>query len=71
METELIRVWQLVSELSEQLARNQELATSLKNQALVLKVSAGSWLVKKLWRTHVTGTYRTGMLQLSAAQIQR
>ncbi|KAF5355758.1 hypothetical protein D9756_003704 [Leucocoprinus leucothites] len=37
METELIRVWQLVSELSEQLARNQELATSLKNQAVVLK----------------------------------
>lgn len=39
METELIRVWQLVSELSEQLTRNQELATSLKNQAVVLKVS--------------------------------
>ncbi|KXN90095.1 hypothetical protein AN958_05100 [Leucoagaricus sp. SymC.cos] len=38
METELLRVWQLVSELSEQLARNQELATSLKNQAVVLKV---------------------------------
>ncbi|KAF9453890.1 hypothetical protein P691DRAFT_657776 [Macrolepiota fuliginosa MF-IS2] len=37
METDLIRVWQLVSELSEQLARNQELATSLKNQAVVLK----------------------------------
>lgn len=37
METELIRVWQLVSELSEQLARNQELATSLKSQASVLK----------------------------------
>jgi len=47
METELIRVWQLVSELSEQLARNQELATSLKNQALVLKVRAGFWLVKQ------------------------
>jgi hypothetical protein len=39
METELVRVWQLVSELSEQLARNQELASSLKNQAGVLKVS--------------------------------
>jgi len=50
METELIRVWQLVSELSEQLARNQELATSLKNQALVLKVRAGSWLVMKALR---------------------
>lgn len=39
MESELIRVWQLVSELSEQLARNQDLATSLKNQAVVLKVN--------------------------------
>ncbi|KAJ3570622.1 hypothetical protein NP233_g4280 [Leucocoprinus birnbaumii] len=37
METELLRVWQLVSELSEQLARNQELASSLKSQAVVLK----------------------------------
>lgn len=38
METELLRVWQLVSELSDQLAHNHELASSLKNQAVVLKV---------------------------------
>jgi len=69
METELIRVWQLVLELSEQLARNQELATSLKNQALVLKVRAGSWSVIKknfersfFFSSHVLGTYGTDML---------
>jgi hypothetical protein len=44
MENELHRFWMLFSDLSDQLSRNQELATSLKNQAVALKVSARTML---------------------------
>ncbi|XP_006454283.1 hypothetical protein AGABI2DRAFT_189551 [Agaricus bisporus var. bisporus H97] len=37
MENELHRFWLLFSDLSDQLTRNQELANSLKNQAVALK----------------------------------
>ncbi|KAF9532111.1 hypothetical protein CPB83DRAFT_738607, partial [Crepidotus variabilis] len=40
MENELVLVWQIVSELSEQLVHNQKLATGLQNQASVLKEQA-------------------------------
>ena len=40
MESELLLVWQVVTELSEQLAHNQKLASSLQSQASVLKVSS-------------------------------
>lgn len=38
MENELLLVWQVVSELSEQLAINQKLAYNLQSQAGDLKV---------------------------------
>jgi hypothetical protein len=42
MDNELLLVWQVVNELSEQLAHNQKLTSALKSQAGVLKV-------KTLW----------------------
>jgi hypothetical protein len=42
MDNELFLVWQVVNELSEQLAHNQKLTSALKSQAGVLKV-------KTLW----------------------
>jgi hypothetical protein len=38
MDNELLRVWQLVHELSDQLAHNQKIANTLQSQAGVLKV---------------------------------
>ncbi|EAU92312.2 hypothetical protein CC1G_00531 [Coprinopsis cinerea okayama7 len=40
MDTELIRTWQLISELSEQLTYNQKMAHSLQSQAGLLKEEA-------------------------------
>jgi hypothetical protein len=39
MDSELVRAWQLIVELSEQNARNQKIATELKAQANQLQVS--------------------------------
>jgi hypothetical protein len=39
MDNELLLVWQLVNELSEQLAHNQKITTTLKSQAGALKVN--------------------------------
>ena len=38
MENEVVRVWGLVHELSEQLAENQRMANALRSQASILKV---------------------------------
>lgn len=38
MDNELVLVWQVVNELSEQLAHNQKLTNALKSQAGLLKV---------------------------------
>lgn len=38
METDLIRVWQLINDLSEQLVHNQKLATNIQVQASELTV---------------------------------
>ena len=38
MDNELLRVWHLVHELSEQLAQNQKIAGTLQSQASILKV---------------------------------
>jgi hypothetical protein len=38
MENELVRIWQLVNELSEQLAHNQKMAGTLHSQMHTLKV---------------------------------
>lgn len=38
MDNELLRVWQLIHELSDQLAHNQKIANALQNQAGSLKV---------------------------------
>ena len=43
MDNELLLVWQVVNELSEQLAHNQKLTSALKSQAGVLKVKT-PWL---------------------------
>lgn len=45
MDNELLRVWELVRELSDQLALNQKIASTLQSQAGVLKV--GSPVKKK------------------------
>jgi hypothetical protein len=45
MDNELIRVWQLVNELSEQLAQNQKLANTLHSQAGSLKVCSRKYLL--------------------------
>lgn len=39
MDRELLKVWQLVHDLSEQLAHNQKITASLQNQAQSLQVS--------------------------------
>lgn len=39
LDNELLRVWQLVHELSEQLAHNQKVASTLQSQAGALKVT--------------------------------
>lgn len=49
MENELHRFWLLFSDLSDQLTRNQELANSLKNQAVALKVSASTISERNVW----------------------
>jgi hypothetical protein len=38
MDNELLRIWQLVHELSEQLAHNQKITNALQSQANTLKV---------------------------------
>jgi hypothetical protein len=38
MDSELLQVWQLVHELSDQLALNQKITNTLQNQAGSLKV---------------------------------
>lgn len=38
MENEVVRVWNLVHELSEQLAENQKIANALQSQAGLIKV---------------------------------
>jgi hypothetical protein len=38
MDNDLLRVWQIVHELSEQLAHNQKIANTLQSQANILKV---------------------------------
>jgi len=45
MENELMLVWQVVNELSEQLAHNQKLASALQSQAGVLKVLSSAYLL--------------------------
>jgi len=39
MDNELLLVWQVVNELSEQLSHNQKITTALKSQAKALKVN--------------------------------
>ena len=50
MENELLLVWQVVNELSEQLAHNQKLTSALKSQAGVLKVRT-LWLCSSILLT--------------------
>ncbi|KAH8835053.1 hypothetical protein DL96DRAFT_1572676 [Flagelloscypha sp. PMI_526] len=42
VESDVLRVWHLVLELSEQLAHNQQIAATLQSQAVALKNDAGS-----------------------------
>lgn len=48
MDSELLRVWQLVHELSDQLALNQKIANTLQSQAGVLKVGSCVFSRKKI-----------------------
>lgn len=40
MENELLRMWQLINELSEQLSHNQKMTATLQSQVQLLKVWA-------------------------------
>lgn len=51
MDNELLLVWQVVNELSEQLAHNQKLTSALKSQAGVLKVKLHGYI--RLCLTHI------------------
>lgn len=48
LDSDMLRVWHLVQELSEQLAHNQKLVSTLQAHANTLKVSYASLLSRKL-----------------------
>jgi len=52
MDNELLLVWQVVNELSEQLAHNQKLTSALKSQAGVLKVKKLCGYIRP-WLTYI------------------
>jgi len=55
-DNDLLRVWHLVLELSDQLAQNQKIADALQSQASLLKVSCPSIFIPQ-YSPHTT--YRT------------
>lgn len=72
MDNELIRVWQLVNELSEQLAQNQKLANTLHSQAGSLKdqaAHASSGFALRRFNTDITKETFESELERMNAQI--
>lgn len=51
VETELLRVWTLISELSDQLQENRDVTTDLRGQAEALKVSCSCLTIFVALRT--------------------
>ncbi|KAK7063862.1 hypothetical protein R3P38DRAFT_3382606 [Favolaschia claudopus] len=72
MENELVRIWQIVHELSEQLAQNQKTATTLQNQAASLKNQAshtGTGFVLRRFNTDIANETFESELERMNAQI--
>ena len=59
LDSELVRVWHLIHELSEQLAHNQQTTVKLQNQANALKVRTLTACVHDR-PTQAEGNIRTG-----------
>ncbi|KAJ7755045.1 hypothetical protein DFH07DRAFT_920840 [Mycena maculata] len=72
METELVRIWQIVHELSEQLAQNQKTTSALQSQAASLKNQAthtGTGFVLRRFNTDISHETFESELERMNAQI--
>ncbi|KAJ7103139.1 hypothetical protein B0H15DRAFT_811100 [Mycena belliarum] len=72
MESELVRIWQIVHELSEQLAQNQKTTASLQSQAAALKNQAthtGTGFVLRRFNTDISNETFESELERMNAQI--
>lgn len=70
MDNELFRIWQLVHELSDQLAHNQEITKTLQAQAAALKVCSASNHPRNTIQLHFVGTSGTQRLWFCFETIQ-
>ncbi|KAF7347479.1 hypothetical protein MVEN_01504100 [Mycena venus] len=72
MENELVRIWQIVHELSEQLAQNQKTTAALQTQAATLKNQAthtGTGFVLRRFNTDISNETFESELERMNAQI--
>ncbi|KAJ7750225.1 hypothetical protein B0H16DRAFT_1549880 [Mycena metata] len=72
MEAELVRIWQIVHELSEQLAQNQKTTSTLQSQAASLKTQAthtGTGFVLRRFNTDIAHETFESELERMNAQI--
>ncbi|KAF7969846.1 hypothetical protein HWV62_25842 [Athelia sp. TMB] len=72
MDSELLRVWQLIHELSDQLVHNQKVAHSLQNQADNLKnqaVHTGTGFSLRRFNTDISKEFFESELERTNAQI--
>ncbi|KAJ6623073.1 hypothetical protein B0H10DRAFT_1786993 [Mycena sp. CBHHK59/15] len=72
MEAELVRIWQIVHDLSEQLAQNQKITTTLQSQAVALKNQAthtGTGFVLRRFNTDISNETFESELERMNAQI--
>ncbi|KAJ7116800.1 hypothetical protein C8R43DRAFT_1038122 [Mycena crocata] len=72
MEAELVRIWQIVHELSEQLAQNQKTTSALQSQAASLKTQAthtGTGFVLRRFNTDISHETFESELERMNAQI--
>ncbi|KAJ7508683.1 hypothetical protein B0H11DRAFT_38956 [Mycena galericulata] len=72
MEAELVRIWQIVHELSEQLAQNQKTTSALQSQAAALKNQAthtGTGFVLRRFNTDISHETFESELERMNAQI--
>ncbi|KAJ7492222.1 hypothetical protein FB451DRAFT_1217454 [Mycena latifolia] len=72
MEAELVRIWQIVHELSEQLAQNQKTTSALQAQAATLKNQAthtGTGFVLRRFNTDISNETFESELERMNAQI--
>ncbi|KAG6845165.1 hypothetical protein H0H87_012961 [Tephrocybe sp. NHM501043] len=73
MDSDMLRLWQLVHELSEQLAANQKLTATLQSQASTLKVQAsdaGSGFALRRFNTDISNeTFESELERMSAQTV--